>query len=427
MYIKRNLKNDVVETLEYAPVVLINGARQSGKSTFAKEMIQEGKLTNYITMDDPGILSKINRSPIDFLENLPTGTVIDEVQKIPELFSAIKYVVDNNRVPGRFLLTGSANILLLPKLADSLAGRIAIHTLMPFSVGEFANKKEDFIDWLFSDDFTHFKVKEELTNDQLFAKIASGSYPEILTSNYSENNQTRWYNDYINTLLIRDIRDMSDISGLNDIPALLSVLAARTGGVLNTSDISRSIDIPNTTLKRYLNLLHSLYLVNFLKPWSTNFGKRLVKSPKIYLNDTGFCLHLLEKNQESLAQDRVLFGHILENFIILEIQKQITWSLKKPSMYYLRTQDKKEIDLILESRGGQIIAIEIKASSNFKMDSVDNIKEFAKAVGDKFHRGIVFYTGNQVHRLSDNIYALPIQTLWEERVGLGGNISKSEE
>ncbi len=418
MYIKRNLRNDVVETLEYAPVVLINGARQSGKSTFAKELLEEGKLQNYITLDNPGVLSKITRSPIDFLENLPVGTIIDEIQKIPELFSAIKYVVDNNRVPGRFLLTGSANILLLPKLADSLAGRIAIHTLRPFSVGEFEDKKEDFVDWAFSEEFENFKVKENLTNNQLFEKIARGGYPEVLTSNYSENNQTRWYDDYINTLLIRDIRDMADIDGLNDIPALLSILATRTGNMLNTSDISRDIDIPNTTLKRYLKLLNHLYLVDFLKPWHGNLGKRLIKSPKIYLNDTGFCLHLLEKNQESLAKDRILFGHLLENFIILEIQKQITWSQKKPNMYYLRTQDKKEIDLILESRGGQMVAIEIKASSDFKMDSVDNIKEFQKAVGDKFHRGIVFYTGNEVHRLTDKIYALPIQTLWEERIGV---------
>lgn len=416
MFIKRALKREIIETLDFAPVVLINGARQSGKSTFAKELIAEGRVKDYITMDNPTTLSQITKSPVDFLENLPVGTVIDEVQRIPELFTSIKYVVDNNRVPGRFLLTGSANILLLPKLADSLAGRMSLHTLRPFSVGEFEDKKEDFIDWLFSEDFEGFKIKERLDAKDLYNKITKGSYPEVLASNYSPENQTRWYDSYINTLLVRDIRDMSDISGLNDIPALLSLLASRNGSLLNTSDISRTIDIPSTTLKRYINLLHSLYLIDFLKPWYKNFGKTLIKAPKTYLNDTGFCMHLLQKNQESLEVDRILFGHLLENFIILEIQKQIGWSKVKPSMYYLRTKDGQEIDLILESRSGKLVAIEIKASSSFKPETVNNIKEFEKSMGDNFHRGIIFYTGQETLMISDKIYVLPIQALWENRI-----------
>ena len=226
-----------------------------------------------------------------------------------------------------------------------------------------------------------------------------------------------WYQSYLQTLLLKDVRDVANIEQVGFMPLLLKVLAARTGNILNYADISRTLENLNTkTLTRYIKLLQTLYLVETLPAWYSNYTKKLIKSPKIYLNDTGFAMYLLQKDIEGLEYDRSLYGNLLENFVITEIQKQFGWVKVRPSMYYLRTKDGQEIDLILEAKNDKLVAIEIKASSNFKMNSIDNIKEFQKVMGDKFHRGIIFYTGNQFHRLTDKIYALPIQTLWEERV-----------
>ena len=414
MTFKRFLKTNIEETLEYAPIVLINGARQSGKSTLAKELIESGKLSRYITLDDPINLANFLDSSIPFLERLERGTVIDEIQKAAEAFSSIKYVVDENRLPGRFLLTGSANILLLPKLADSLAGRIAIHTHIPHSQREIIGRKEDFVDWLFSDEFDNFKVKPYT---DILERVARGSYPEPTNGDYDQKRLDFWYQSYLQTLLLKDVRDVANIEQVGFMPLLLKVLAARTGNILNYADISRTLENLNTkTLTRYIKLLQTLYLVETLPAWYSNYTKKLIKSPKIYLNDTGFAMYLLQKDIEGLEYDRSLYGNLLENFVITEIQKQFGWVKVRPSMYYLRTKDGQEIDLILEAKNDKLVAIEIKASSNFKMNSIDNIKEFQKVMGDKFHRGIIFYTGNQFHRLTDKIYALPIQTLWEERV-----------
>jgi predicted AAA+ superfamily ATPase len=416
MNVDRSAKDEIIETLQFSPVVLINGARQSGKSTLAKELITEGYLFDYITLDNPSVLSNLLSSPIAFLEDLKHGTVIDEIQRAAEIFTSIKYVVDKDRKPGKFLLTGSANVLLLPKLSDSLAGRIAIYTLKPFSQGEIQGRKEDFIDWLFSDDFDHFKVKANVSMSNLQTRIIKGSYPEPLVGKFSESQQMHWYESYLNTLLVRDVRDLANLEQIGLVPQLFKLLASRTSNLLNYSDLSRSLDFPQTTLKRYLSLLQSLYLVDFLEPWYTNFGKRLIKSPKIHLNDTGFSLHLLGQNLESLKKDRILFGQILENFIYLELTKQAGWSKTKPQTYHYRTQNGEEIDFIMEARNSKLVAIEVKASSSFDPKDLKAIKDFKKAVGDRFHRGIIFHTGQEVYKIDEKLYILPIQALWEQRV-----------
>jgi len=423
MPINRHLKADIQKSLQFFPVVLINGARQSGKSTIANELINEGILSDYITLDNPSVLGNLLSSPVAFLDNLPKGTVLDEIQRAAEMFTSIKYVVDKDKVNGRFLLTGSANILLLPKLSDSLAGRIAIHTIKPLSQGEIEGKKEDFVDWLFSEDFEWFKVTKTLSNTELQAKIAKGSYPQPVVQNYPEDLQKEWYENYLNTLLIRDVKDLANIEQLGLMPQLLKLLASRTSGLLNYSDLSRTLDLPQTTLKRYLNLLQSLYLVDLLPPWYINFGKRLIKSPKIHLSDTGFSLHLTNQSLQNLQQNRTLFGQMLESFIYLELQKQIGWSKTKPDIYHYRTQTGEEIDFVLEARNSKLVAIEVKASSSFDVKDLQAIREFQKNVGDKFHRGIIFHTGQEVHRIDEKLYVLPTQTLWEERIGLGKGLN----
>jgi uncharacterized protein len=410
MFIKRNLKNKVAGGLKYSPVVLINGARQSGKSTLAKNLIEDGLLNNYITLDDPTTLGALTSSPVSFLQSLPFGTVIDEVQRVPEVFTSIKYVVDKDRQNGRFLLTGSANVLLLPKLSDSLAGRMEIHTLRPLSQGELLGAEEKFVDWLFSDNFSWPKINN---CSDLTRRIAEGGYPQPISQEYTENRINKWYEDYLNTLLVRDVRDISNIEQIGLMPLLLKLLATRTANILNYSDVSRSLNLPWTSLKRYMQLLETLFLVEILPAWYGNQSKRITKAPKIHLSDTGFVLYLLGYGQSQLEKDRLLFGDLLENFVLLEIQKQLSWNQTRARLYYSRSQNDQEVDIVVEAADGRLVAVEVKSSSSVDTKDMRNMKAFKEMAGDKFHRGIILYTGQEVHKLESDIYFMPVQSLWE--------------
>jgi uncharacterized protein len=410
MHIQRNLKNIIADGLKYSPVVLINGARQSGKSTLAKELIKEGLRHEYITLDDPTTLGALTSSPVSFLQSLPFGTVIDEIQRAPEFFTSIKYVLDDDRRNGRFLLTGSANVLLLPKLSDSLAGRMEVHTLRPLSQGELSGVQEKFVDWLFSDEFNRPKINTCL---DLVKRIAEGSYPQPISQEYTESRISKWYEDYLNTLLVRDVRDISNIEQIGLMPLLLKLLASRTANILNYSDISRSLNLPWTSLKRYMQLLETLYLVEILPAWYANQSKRMTKAPKIHLADTGFVLYLLGYGQGQLEKDRLLFGDLLENFVLLEIQKQLSWNQTRASLYYSRSHTDQEVDIVIEAADGRLVAIEVKSSSSIDYRDMKNMKAFKEVNGDKFHRGVILYTGQEVHKLESDIYFMPVQSLWE--------------
>jgi len=409
----RNLLENITKGLEYSPVVLLNGARQTGKSTIAQELVNSGKLKSYITLDDPLVLSTLLTSPVGYLESLPVGTVIDEIQRAPEIFTSIKYVVDKDRQKGRFLLTGSANVLLLPKLSDSLAGRMEVHTLRTLSQGEIEGTKEDFIDWLFSNNSQNYTVTE---CDNVIERVIKGGYPELILDNRDERSTYTWFQSYLNSLLLRDIKDIANIEQAGLMPILLKMLAARTGNLVNYNDIARSISDLNTkTLSRYVNILELLYITELLPAWYTNYSKRLIKSPKSYLSDTGLIAFLLGISNQTLQTDRNLFGNLLENFVFQELQKQRGWSKVFTSIHFMRTSDGEEIDFILEDSQGRIVAIEVKATTSIDTKDVAKIKKLRSELGSKFHRGIVLYTGSHILKVDESLYFMPIQTLWREK------------
>jgi uncharacterized protein len=411
--VNRNIYERVIASLDSSPVVLLNGARQTGKSTIAQQIVDSGKLRSYITLDDPLVLSALLSSPVGFLESLPLGTVLDEIQRAPEVFTALKFVVDKDRQKGRFLLTGSANVLLLPKLSDSLAGRMQVHTLRPLSQGEIEGRREDFIDWAFSDEFENYTIPE---SSDITDRLITGGYPEIISQITGENERYTWYQNYLNLLLVRDIKDISNIEQAGMMPILLKILAARTGNLVNYNDISRSISNLNAkTLSRYTNILELLYIIEQLPAWYANYSKRLIKSPKTYLSDTGFITFLLGIGTDAVKNDRTLYGNLLENFVYQELQKQKGWSRTVADMYFMRTSDGDEIDFILEDTKGRIVAIEIKATTSIDTNDVDKIRKLKNEMGSKFHRGIVLYTGTQVYKADPSLYFMPIQGLWKER------------
>src|SRR5208337_5691461 len=287
-----------------------------------------------------------------FVAGLNTPVTLDEVQRVPELFPAIKIAIDQKRDAGRFLLTGSANVMLLPKLSESLAGRMEVLTLWPFSQGEIEGVPERFIDSLFSQG-TVWSVRESqnIQRKELWGRVLVGGYPPAV-ARHAKARRKAWFQSYLVTILQRDIRDLANIADLAAVPRLLSVVAARAGGLLNFADLSRTLGLPLTTLKRYFAVLEATFLAQLLRPWSSNLGQRLIQTPKVYLDDTGLLAYLLGLTVERLKVDGTLAGGVLENFVLMELRKQSAWSETQPEFYFWRTAAGQEVDIVLEDSAG---------------------------------------------------------------------------
>jgi len=297
--IRRNIEDSLRAAMADTPVVLINGARQTGKTTLA-QMMAAGSGAQYFTLDDAATLALAAGDPAGFIRNLPRPIVLDEIQKAPALFPAIKLAVDRDRRPGRFLLTGSANAMTLPRLSESLAGRMEILPLFPFSAGELAGVTEGFLPRLFGG--TLAPSKPPSARADIAARLTRGGYPEA-TQRRADDRRTAWFASYISTILQRDVRDLARVDGLHALPNLLKLLAARASGLLNLADVGRDAGLPHTTLTRYLALLETVFLVHRLPAWSRNLGQRLVKAPKLHLVDTGLACHLPGADARRLAEE----------------------------------------------------------------------------------------------------------------------------
>lgn len=410
MIYQRNSLSEIQNGLRDTPVLLLLGARQSGKSTLAEWVMQKIPGMERFTFDDLNVASFAASSPVSFVDQLKCPALIDEVQRVPEIFLPLKKSIDDDRKPGRFLLTGSANVLVLPKLADSLAGRMEIHTLWPLSQGEIEGRKEGFIDQCFKNDRITFSAPP-ITWQDLVNRMVRGGYPEVVQREEPKRRKA-WFSSYITSLLERDIRDLANIEGLKEIPYLLEILAARAGGLQNFSEVSRLSGITATTLKRYITLLESIFLHVELPAWFRNLEKRLIKAPKTYLNDTGLLCYLRGVNEDSLIADRHQAGPILENFVMMELKKQIAWSDISPKLYHYRNVSNREVDIVLQAAGGRIVGIEIKASAQVSSRDFLGINALAEDTKDAFVRGVVLYTGDRVIHFGDKLVAIPISALW---------------
>lgn len=410
MIYDRHIAPRVTKALKDSPVILINGARQTGKSTFCEQLIKTDIFKGqFVTLDDATILSAATRNPSSFLEGLDKHVVIDEIQRVPELLLGIKKLVDQDRKGRRFILTGSADVLALPKLADSLAGRMHIYNLWPLSQAEINAQKNNFIDHVFSEFLPSYRSDLKWTD--FVSLMIQGGYPGIM--DYEEEETKRdWYGSYLISILQKDIRDLSNIEGLTEIPNLLELLSTRTGGLLNLSEISRLAQMANTTLKRYYALLQQVFLILEVPAWTLNLEGRLVKSPKLFLNDTGLLCYLRRETKDNLINNRTAAGSILENFVVMEITKQITWAATRAKMFHFRAQSGQEVDIVLEGDNKKIVGIEVKSSASVTEKEFKGL-EFLKAhTKNKFHCGIVLYTGDQTVKFGDKLYALPISSLW---------------
>lgn len=414
---KRYIANSLIEALSDTPIVLVNGARQAGKSTLCTALMEDPELKqifsaeSMITMDDPTTLEAAKRDPLGFLTDLGKHVVIDEVQRAPELFLSMKKLIDEDRKGRRIILTGSANVLLLPKIGDSLAGRMEINTLWPLSQDEISGTRSFFLETLVNENEPFSSSKT--TWSKIAEMIRLGGYPESLERK-SQQRRSKWFNDYLTAILQKDIRDISNIEGLNEIPNLLKLIATRVGSTLNLSDIGRLAGISHTTLKRYFTLLENIFMIVKVPAWTKNTEGKLVKSPKVYLNDTGLLNHLIGKEDERFLEQRSNAGSFLENFIVMEIVKQLTWSPISLKPYHFSIHRGSEVDLVLEDNSGDIYGIEIKSASTLQGKDFNGLRRLSQLVGEKFKRGIVLYTGEQyLGGFGDNLQAVPIASVWK--------------
>jgi len=406
---QRAIAHKIREALTDTPVILLNGGRQTGKSTLARQFVDTGDFGKYLTLDDSTTLEAASSDPGGFVRGLSEPTIIDEVQRVPELFRAIKAEVDRNRRPGRFFLTGSADIFLVPRLSESLAGRVEIFTLWPFSQGEYEGRADGFIDAAFGETLPAMSGDDGTT--PLMDRILTGGFPEAAVRTSQERRQA-WFQSYITTLLQRDIRDLANIEGLTSLPRLISLMAARSTGIQNYSEISRTSGLPQTTLKRYMALLQATFLLRELPAWSGNIGKRLVKSPKLLITDTGLMASLTGIGRNRVEVEPNLFGRLLETFALNELIKQRTWSRTLPELFYMRSQTGMEVDCVLKRADGTLVGIEIKSAVSIGKAAFRGLNLLAEAQPDRFHRGIVLYSGDQAVQFSDRMIALPVSALW---------------
>ena len=405
---RRSILNNTIEALSDTPVIFLRGARQTGKSTLAQFIANGPYPARYITLDNAGILAAAGADPSGFIAGLKKPVVIDEVQRIPELLLAIKEDVDRHRQPGRYILTGSADVLTIPKVADALAGRMELMTLWPLSIAEIRGSKGNIVDALYRTNFC--RTLGQNPTFELNASIIAGGFPEPL-QRPSRRRRVAWFDSYITTILDRDIRNLAQIQDIAAVPRLLQLLASRLATLHNQSEISRSSGIPNSTLSRYLTLLKSIFLLQELPAWSANLGKRLVRSPKLLMVDTGLACSLLGMDEDGLRQGGELVGRIFENFVALELFKHASWADKPTRLYHFRSQHGQEVDIVIEDNRGYVIGVEVKRSSSPSPGDFSGLKVLQDHLKEKFVRGVLIYTGKDVVPFGKHLHAIPIQCM----------------
>ncbi|WP_421944675.1 ATP-binding protein [Pedobacter sp.] len=404
--------------LKVSPVVYLNGPRQAGKSTLvltsSKVLWPEEEKVNYITFDRPTQMAAAAAEPEAFLSAQSGKVIIDEVQMVPELFPALKIVVDESRfnqpnsANGKFLLTGSAKILALPKLSNPLVGRMNVLTLYPFCTAEALSGNGNGLEKILSFDFSDLKNTEL----SIIEAMSYATYPEISGKDTTERNV--WFDGYITTILQRDVRMIAELEKISILPSLLRLLASRAANLVNDADLARDLGLNPVTGKLYRNILKMMFLNFDVEPWFRNINKRLVKSPKNYLTDTMMLCYMLELNLEDISKNRPdLFGHILENYVAAELTKLISFSDIKTKLYHFLTSDGIEVDFILESADGGVFAIEVKKTENLSVKDFKGIKVFADLVGEDFRGGIILYSGKEAVPFGNKLWAVPFHILWQ--------------
>ncbi len=398
------------EALADTPAVLIHGPRQSGKTTLART-VGEPRGYRYVSFDDEAVRDAARRDPVGFVEGLPRRTILDEVQRVPELFTSLKVAIDERRTAGRFILTGSANVLLVPRLADSLAGRIGILRLHPLAQCELQGRRPRFIETLFRGGF-RTRLTDRL-GTELAERIVGGGYPAALARRTPARRRA-WYRDLVETQIQRDVRDVARIHSLDALPRLLALAASHTSQLLNVSDLAAPFQMTRQTIHDYVTVLERVFLVDRLPPWHSNRLSRLVKAAKLHMGDTGLACALLGIDAVALYGDRDRLGPLLETFVLQELRRQASWHPDLVDFFHYRDRDGFEVDLVLERGSTSVAGVEVKAAASVTDADFRGLRKLREAAGRRFAAGVVLYDGASAMRFGDGLFAIPLRVLWED-------------
>lgn len=397
------------EALRDTPAVLIHGPRQCGKTTLARA-IGEPLGYDYFSFDDDAIRAAAVHDPSGFANRLPAKAILDEVQRVPEIFTALKSAIDRRRAPGRLILTGSANVLFVPRLADSLAGRMGILRLHPLAQCELERSKPRFLDALFRGNF-RTGIAEPLDRG-LAERIVAGGFPAALARRTPARRRA-WYRDYVETQIQRDVRDVMRIRSLDALPKLLALAAGQSAHLINVADLAAPFELSRQTIHDYVTVLERVFLLERLPPWHTNRLSRLVKRPKLHMGDTGVACALLGVDAAALERDRGLFGSLLETFVLQELRRQASARPSSVEFHHFRDRDDFEVDLVLDDGAGRIAGVEVKAASSVHDRDLRGLRKLRDAAGARFACGVVLYDGSATVRFGDALFAVPLRQLWE--------------
>ncbi len=408
--IPRHAATLLAESLEDSPVTLIHGPRQCGKTTLA-QLVGKPLGYSYLTFDDPVARSAAQSDPLGFAASLSDRVVLDEVQRVPSLFSGIKLSVDRERIPGRFILTGSTNVLLVPNLADSLAGRMQTVRLHPLSQRELEQSTSaTLVERLFSGGFG--TSRSERLGTSLVERIAAGGYPAALVRPAGRR-RSAWYRDYVDSLVQRDARDAARIRSLEALPRLLSVAAAQTAQLFNLSKLASPFQLSRNTIRDYFTLLERLFLVERLPPWHSNRVSRVVKAPRVHIGDSGLACNLLGARPAALLANREVLGQVLETFVFQELRRQADCLGDPYSFFHYRDRDGAEVDIVIEHGALEVAGVEIKAGATVFQSDFRGLRKLKAASGNRFACGAVLYDGETSASFGDGLYAIPLKTLWD--------------
>lgn len=393
--------------LKDTPIVALNGPRQSGKTTLAKH-IAGGDFT-YLTLDDPTVLAAARSDPTGFVRGLDRA-IIDEVQRAPDLMLALKKTVDENRRPGRFLVTGSANLLAVATNKESLAGRMELVALLPLTQAEIRDQSNaSFLDAAFKG--APPPPGRLVIGSDLVDIVLTGGYPGVLERQTPQRRRA-WCTSYIEAIANRDVRDISSLHRPGEIPRLIRVAAHRAAQLLNAQSISNDLGLTGVTVRSYLDVLEQLFLLKRLEPWHRNGLSRLIKAPKLYFMDSALLAATGSVTAERISAERSLFGPVLETFVFAELQRLAAFHDEELRFSFYRDKDQVEVDFVLENDAGDMIGIEVKAAATVATTDFKGLRKLAQLNSKTFRAGLVLYDGDAVVPFGDGLYAAPMSSLW---------------
>jgi predicted AAA+ superfamily ATPase len=399
----------LLEALAESRAVALLGARQVGKSTLAQELATNDFPARYISLDDEVIAGAARADPRGFIAEVDGPTVIDEIQRAPGLLLAIKQRVDGNQARGQFLLTGSANILTLPTIADALPGRVEYVNLWPFSQGELHGIREGFIDALLNGEFP--KLSQAPVGRRAIAQmLATGGYPALQVR--SVRGRVRFFSSYLASIIDRDLPDVAGVRNAHDVERLLHVVAARSAALTSFHRMGVELGGNTNTVRHHTKILEDLFLIRRLKPWYTNLGSRQVKTAKLHVVDSGLLAFLIGANEQRITTDGTVAGMMLESFVAMELLRQSDWLDEPVSLYHYRDKQQREVDIVIERYSGEVVGVEVKASATVRGADFAGLRYLRDKLGDRFRGGVALYLGSDTIPFGDRLAAVPLSGLW---------------